>query len=127
MKRDFFTNSKEPLTALTFYWKADRPINDLYIVDVILVRTGKEVVTARHHIGYAVYPTPLWENNDYIKETYWIDTSALPEGEYSVSITVGNLTTDRWAKMVHQTKLLRQISFGSFTIRQVEGDVPYEK
>jgi uncharacterized membrane protein len=114
-------------TAVTLYWKADSEITEEYIADFSIYHNKQLIRTARHHLGYAIYATPIWQNGDYIKETYWVDTSALPVGEYSIKIVVGNLTREEQAKMIYRTQPLQHIPLGTFTIRPLQGDVTHEK
>lgn len=84
-KQEGVTPQKKIL--LTFLWKAQEDVDDLYSM-IIELKNGKETVFRwHHHIGYGIYATPLWEKGDYIKERYWVLLpSVLPPAHYIFEI-----------------------------------------
>lgn len=125
--QDSFSDLPGPLTALTFYWKANETISDFYIINIGLVSEDKVIKIMSHHIGYVVYPTALWQQGDYIKETYWFDTASLPKKDYLVFIAVKNLTQDRWQDIEYQTKKAGEIQIATITVKSNRGELSHEK
>ncbi len=115
--QDSFASFNKPLTALTFYWKADQRISDFYKINIGIFGKGKLLQLCQHPIGYVVYSTALWEQGDYIKETYWLDTASLPAGKYSFVIAIKNLTQNRWEDLEYQNKKLRELSIATMTVK----------
>ena len=89
---DFTIGQKQGATLkkkipLTFLWKAQEDMDDLYSM-VIELKNGKETVFRWYrHIGYGIYATPLWKKGDYIKERYWVSLpSGSPPAHYTFEI-----------------------------------------
>lgn len=115
--QDSFASFNKPLTAITFYWKAEKNISDFYKIKIGLVNKDKLLQLWDHPIGYVVYSTALWEQGDYIKETYWLDTASLPAGKYSFVIAIKNLTQNRWEDLEYQNKKLSELSIATMTVK----------
>ncbi len=104
---------------LTFLWRAEQNITDLYGMVIALVREGETVFRWYHHPGYGVYATPLWQEGEYIKEHYWIRLPSLSPGEYNFSISLFNLTKQRREELAYQNQSGRAVSVMTFTVEPV--------
>ncbi len=76
-----------PVSQMTFFWRAAKDVGALYIVKIVL-KQGDRIVTQRFHcIGYAMFPTTFWKDNDHIKENYWLWLPSLSKGEYTLELS----------------------------------------
>ena len=102
---------------LTFLWKAQEDMDDLYSM-VIELQKGKEAVFRWYrHPGYGVYATPLWGKGEYIKEHYWLLLPSLSPGEYAFSISLVNMTKQQGAELTYQNQSGGAVSIMTFQVK----------
>jgi len=82
---------------LTFYWKALRNIPDEYKMGLLLKKEEQTLDVRSRTIGYAIYPTNIWQEGEYIKEHFWLDLPDLESGDYSLYVGFFNLHEIRMA------------------------------
>ncbi|OGX30049.1 MAG: hypothetical protein A2787_04460 [Omnitrophica WOR_2 bacterium RIFCSPHIGHO2_01_FULL_48_9] len=90
------------LLPMTFYWRADKTIEDIYFINIRLTQNGKTVLTNDRNIGYPVLATLFWQKGDYIKENYWLFLPQLPPGQYVIQLSFFNLTSGKAAELVYK-------------------------
>lgn len=116
----FAVNQQNSLSSatvpLTFLWKAEQDINDLYGMVIELKKEGKTIFHWRRHLGYAVYATPLWKKGDYIKEHYWLLWPPLSPGEYTFFISLVNERKQQAGRLTYQNQSGAAVSVMTFRI-----------
>lgn len=127
LTQNTFKNFSQPLTTLTFYWTTKTKLPDYYRITIALLSDGIPLRIWHHPIGYAVYPTRLWEPGDYIKENYWIDLASLEPGKYSIVVEIKNLTQNKWEDITYQSELTPQLKIATIMINPTQGDITHEK
>lgn len=101
---------------LTFLWKVERDINDLYGMVIELKKERKTIFRWYRHLGYAVYATPLWKKGEYIKEHYWLLPPPLSPGEYAFFISLVNMSKQRAVPLTYQNQSGEAVSVMTFRI-----------
>lgn len=118
---DFTIGQKQGVTPrqkipLTFLWKAQEDMDDLYSM-VIELKKGKETVFRwHHHIGYGIYATPLWKKGEHVKERYWLLLPVIFPGEYTISVSLANMTTQQGAQLTYQGQSGNAVSVAAFRV-----------
>ncbi|MBI5150468.1 MAG: DUF2079 domain-containing protein [Candidatus Omnitrophica bacterium] len=113
---DLAMDRPDGTVPLTFFWRAEEDVGDLYRLTIILKKEGKPVFSWAHYPGYGAYATPLWKKGDYIKERYWLLLPALSSGEYALFISLANMTTHQGAQLTYQGRSGNAIPAATFRV-----------
>lgn len=111
-EKGYNSQTKPQFIPVTFYWKAQAPTKEFYSVRIKIYNGRKTVKDIRHPIGYMFYSPPLWQKGDFIKETFWLDASDLPHGEYRCYLSIGNLTTEHWVSLKYESSIGDSLNIG---------------
>jgi len=76
--------------ALTFFWQSRSPAKDIYSMIFCIEGSDRTLVYPSRNIGYSVYPTLMWEKEEYVKEKYWLPLPNLKPGRYHLKTIIFN-------------------------------------
>ncbi len=87
-----FLEQQGRIIPLSFYWESLQMIKSNYSVTFSAKNqeNGEETLLHKHLIGYAIYPTNVWESREFIKENFWLPLPELKKGKYDLYIKFSN-------------------------------------
>lgn len=113
-----YLQEDDGIVHITFYWYAENDIKADY--ELVFYIKGVDIDRPEevHTVGYAIYPTSMWEKGQIIKENYWLALPKLQPGDYRISMLAFNYQKEERAKLEpSQKEKLDQ--FGKFILTTV--------
>jgi len=103
---------------LRLNWLAHRSLEKEYGMVLILMRDGQSVLERYRKIGYAIYPTLVWNKGDYVQESYKFFLPHLKAGKYYLQavFTVQEDQAYRVLDAVQDGKTVKSVRLTEFTI-----------